>query len=169
MQEEIAAAWNKYWQRDQEDRGIEDWPEIQPFMTCMEDCPTLPQQPLEIETWDKTLRRILAKSARGACGYSKRELLLMPTALKSILLDMLTSIENGSHWPQLWGIARVVCLKKGENATSPMDTRPITIMSRIYRTWSTYRSMQVMQHLAQMMPPEIKGCVGQISDYLQTC
>ena len=67
-------------------------------------------------------------------------------------------------WPPSIMAARVVMLAKTElPPTDPLQLRPITITSRIYRTWSRYRSMQIAMHLQSMLPPEISSTAAGIS------
>ena len=81
------------------------------------------------------------------------------------LLQLLTAIEMGEIcWPQSLMQARVVMLAKtAEPPTGPLQVRPITITSRIYRTWSRYRSMQISKHLQSMLPPEISATAAGVS------
>ena len=61
-------------------------------------------------------------------------------------------------------VARVVMLAKtAEQPTSPLQTRPITIASRIYRNWAKYRSAQIIQHVQSILPPQIAGTAAGVS------
>ena len=83
----------------------------------------------------------------------------MPHALTQWLLDLLGQIEAANMpWPKSLMQARVIMLGKTEHApTSPLQIRPITIASRIYRTWSRYRALQISRHLQSLLPREIAG------------
>ena len=83
---------------------------------------------------------------------------------------MLAAFECGCPWPFRWAIARTTCLRKNDSLpTSSLDFRPITIMYRIYRCWSAYRSREVLDHISGLLPPEVSGNTGTISADLLAC
>ena len=159
---EVACAWNKYWQRD-DPQQIEEWEGCVPFCTGVADCPTMTFEEFDPIRWRHVVKTIPNKSSRGACSFSKRELLHMPQNLLAVLFSMYAAFESGVTWPTRWAVARVVCLKKGTTAKDPTDLRPITILSRIYRVWSAYRSSQILQHISKLVPPAIAGTCGKTS------
>ena len=161
--------WDTLWQRDVNCDNNE-WEEGANFMSCLADCPSLPVTEFDIDRWKQGLRRIPKRSARGACGFSKRDLQVMPNPLTSLLFTMLAAFECGCPWPFRWAIARTTCLRKNDSLpTSSLDFRPITIMSRIYRCWSAYRSREVLDHISSLLPPEVSGNTGTISADLLAC
>lgn len=130
-------------------------------MTCLDDCPSCSYQPFTIASWHENLKCVRHKSARGACGYTPRELLILPDVVTEWLFQLFDVVESGNRWPSIVTIARVVFLPKSSmGAIDPLDTRPITILSRLYRAWSRFRSMQVANHLMSMMPPTIGGSLN---------
>ena len=83
--------------------------------------------------------------------------------LLHFLLDILSTIEKGAKWPDLWTQARVVVLSKGFEPKSPLDFRPISILLKIYRTWSRLRSLEVLRHIGSILPPQVAATAGGIS------
>ena len=162
MHAEAAKAWNQFWQRDK-NMGPRDWQDCAQFVTSPIDCPSMEFREFEMEEWMNTIKRIPNRSARGACGFSKLELLGMAPSFIRMLFAFLTTFEAGHPWPQRWSIAKVVCLGKVLQPQSALDCRPITVLSRIYRCWSSYRSHQVMLHLAKFLPPQVAGTSGTVS------
>ena len=160
MHKLAADAWGTRWNRDSPE---DEWPDLPNFMTCLADCPSLPYEDFQKEKWLPIIRSIPKRSARGSCAFTKTELLVMPASMMDSLFDLLRAFENGLHWPMRWAIARITCLRKGEDPSSPLQMRPITIMSRIYRCWSNYRSKQVLAHLAKLLPPQVAGTTGKVS------
>ena len=168
MQYQTAKAWNSMWMRDSNPHQSEQWEEACHFMTCLSDCPSMEPKEFEIETWLQMVRKIPTRSSRGSCAFSRRELLIMPESFISILFILFTAFETVAQWPDLWMISRVICLPKSDCPYDPLDIRPITILSRMYRQWSAYRSAQVLQHLKGMVPPQVSGAIGCISANMLT-
>eukprot|EP00973_Karenia_brevis_P020126 2761904-Karenia_brevis.AAC.1 len=90
----------------------------------------------------KDLRRILQKmrvsAAPGMDGWTVPELRLLPLCLLNCLADLLNIIEETGRWPIGLDRALVSLIGKGEGA-KPLDLRPISLMSIIYRTWAVRR------------------------------
>ena len=172
MQTKTAEAWNTMWRRDKKDTDEEnllsgdDWGALPQFMTCLADCPSLPFQEFQVSKWKQVVARVKSKSSRGSCGFSKREISIIPHCLLRTLFAMFAGFESNIPWPHVWALSRVVCLRKSDDPGNPLDTRPISIMSRMYRLWSSYRSAQVLEHLQGQMPPEVSGAAGIISSDL---
>eukprot|EP00438_Fugacium_kawagutii_P019036 Skav208703 [mRNA] locus=scaffold42:434516:439452:- [translate_table: standard] len=160
-----ADAWGELWQREPVDDAIENWPEAIEALTCLADVPSLEYQPLNVTEWRRHAATTKQKSARGSCAYTPRELTIMPEPLVLWLLQLLTAIENGElRWPSSIMTAKVAMLGKTEDLpTHPLSLRPITITSRLYRTWAKYRSMQVFRHFHDMLPPEVAGTAAGVS------
>ena len=162
MHRETAKAWNTFWQRDS-NANTQQWEDCAQFMTCLADCPSLQFEEFQIPLWMDVVKRIPTRSARGSCSYSKKDLLQTPDEHTSLPFILLASFESGGKWPTQWSIARVTCLRKGDVVNSPLDLRPITVMSRIYRCWSAYRSKQVLAHLSGLIPNQVAGNCGKVS------
>eukprot|EP00438_Fugacium_kawagutii_P005552 Skav232223 [mRNA] locus=scaffold286:146845:149106:+ [translate_table: standard] len=88
----------------------------------------------------------------------------LPHALLSWLFEFFEHIEKGLHWPSRLTTARVVMLAKPEeDVHKPLSVRPITIVSALYRLWSRFRSLQVLQYLGEQLPPQIGGIANRLS------
>lgn len=110
------------------------------------------------------LQHISAKSARGACGFSVREVKFMPYPIVALLFELFHLIEQHGIWPQRWTTARTVMLAKSNTGTTDSTAlRPITILSRVYRLWARYRAAEALDHLGNIIPTEISGVVGHVS------
>lgn len=82
--------------------------------------------------------------------------------IRGTLLDWLFAIfraaESELGWPQRLLAAKVALLAKSELVpTDPLQTRPITIISRLYRAWSKYRSTQVLDYPRNIVPAAVRG------------
>ena len=120
--------------------------------------------PLSCSEWKRHAASIGKHSARGCC-YTPRELLTVPGAILTWRLQILSAIEQGRfQWPRSLMTARVVMLGETcERPTSPVQTRPITITSRIYRNWARYGSLQVIDHVKPPLEPQVAGAVTGVS------
>ena len=165
VQQLTCQAWSQMWNREPADDVMGNWDHIADRLTCLGDCPTLDFQPLEVATWKHHAKAVKKGSARGSCGYTPRELLKMPDCLTALLLQLLSMIENAViQWPPSLMWARVVMLAKSDQPPqNPLQTRPITIISRLYRTWSRYRSFQIIAHIQAQLPPAIAGTAKGVS------
>eukprot|EP00435_Cladocopium_sp_Y103_P053832 s505_g17.t1 len=165
MQQLTGQAWSEMWRREPENDVIENWPDVLSSLQSLPDFPTMQVQPLTPEMWRSNARSVAKKSARGCCAYTARELLLMPDNLVYWLLSILSAIEDGHiQWPRAMMVARVVMLGKSEDQpTCPLQTRPITIASRIYRNWARCRSLQILQHLQSLLPAQVAGSAAGVS------
>ena len=163
MHQCLIAEWSKLWKRDPCHEPANYWDDFNPFLRCINDCPTCEFQPLTPDRWLANLKGVKKKSARGADGFSTFELQLVHGPLLHFLLDILSTIEKGAKWPDLWTQARVVVLSKGFEPKSPLDIRPISILPKIYRTWSRLRSLEVLRHIGSILPPQVAATAGGIS------
>ena len=89
----------------------------------------------------------------------------MPDSVLMWLLEILDAIEHGGFkWPKCLMTARVVMLGKTCcRPTSPLQTRPITITSRIYRNWARYRSLEIIDHVKAFLAPQVAGAISGVS------
>ena len=159
----LICEWSKLWNRDPIGDTTQSWSEAAEFVTSLEDCPTCPFQDLNESVWVDSLKGVKKLTARGADGFSTRDCTLVQGELLSWLLQILRRFESGEHWPQQWVLARVVVLSKGYEPKTPLDIRPISILSKFYRLWSRLRSLEVLRHIGKLMPPQVSATAGGVS------
>lgn len=88
------------------------------------------------------------------------ELLALPAEYLELLCTILRQIELGQPWPKQWRQAFVVLLPKPDaDSTSPSGLRPITILSRVYRTWARTHTLQILRWASRFAAPLIGGGV----------
>ena len=153
----LGEEWTKRWDKH---LYVDDskWdPIISFFRQSMTAIPSMKLEPITVEQWIRTIRGKKAKAATGPDGWARKDLLNMPADLVQQLLHMLHSIEKGQAWPTSVVTGIVHSLEKVTNATKTTQFRPITIFSLIYRTWSTIRSKQCLQHLIDHVPSRCYG------------
>ena len=67
--------------------------------------------------------------------------------------------ETASRWHSTWTTGFVAMIPKNINSEgqveSPMDMRPITVLSALYRCWSRTRCRQLKPWLLRVLPDEV--------------
>ena len=109
--------------------------------------------------FDSLLNRKKAKSAVGADGVSKRDLMALPVQAKEELCQLFRSVEDGSAWPVQLSTGIVTSLAKHAMAAEVDSFRPITVYPLLYRMWSSCRARSALQSLVDHLPPGIQGCI----------
>ena len=100
------------------------------------------------------LERMHSSSSGGADGWRVAELKALPMGLLQRLCDLFNLIERLGKWPEAMAIGIITPLSKGEGLR-PIDTRPITVMSAVYRLWASARVSQVLQWQASWLGMDV--------------
>ena len=159
MFHEFGQEWSKRW-----DRHVDVDPQFWNPITDFVQLAFPPQTPMECppityDIWMAALKRKSKRSAVGPDGISRQDLIRMPRTLTEQLLKIFAEVEQGSSWPSQMLQGFIIALEKVENACAVQQYRPICIFSLCYRTWSSIRARQVIQHLAKMAP---ESCAGSL-------
>lgn len=157
MHSQLINYWSSLWYRDR-DIQEDHWKEAE---LCV--CPSCDFKPLESNLWKQSLKGVKKVTARGCDGFSTSDANRMEGRILEWLLRILREIESGKDWPASWCLSRIVVLGKGTEPKSPLDIRPITILSKVYRLWSRLRSLEVLGHISNLMPPQVSATAGGIS------
>ena len=114
-------------------------------------------EPLTPARLRATLDKMDAKSSLGADSWSVAELRLLPDALLGRLCSLFDLIEETGRWPEdlCLGIISPL-LKDAELPMTADNTRPITVMSVVYRLWAATR----MQELTLWQETWLSSCVA---------
>ena len=146
--------WSRYWGRDSTE---EDW---STFEELMESTPSL--QPMAtkdpVQMWTWAIRHLKKNTAKGICGWTAEELQLLPQPALTELVTMIETRYPGG-FPADMMLARTLPIGKVPTPELPEQTRPITVLSLLYRTWGKVCCTQVLRHWAQQMPREIVGFI----------
>ena len=161
MHQMLKASWAKLFNRESPEVTDQQWQHALRKIQDLEE-----QQPFEMKgvTADD-LKEAMATtkkaSARGAEGFTTKDLCKMPTVLWQHIATILNLIEQGAPWPRAWVIARTLCWPKTSETRQALEIRPITILGKIYRVWAKVRGKQITIHLASKVPNIIGGpCKG---------
>ena len=109
-----------------------------------------------ISLWKDAIKSIKSKTATGVCGWTADELKGLPD---NTLLDLIEVFRRYTKdgFPQWFMQARVIPLAKKPQATDPKFSRPITILSLLYRLWSRVVTRQILQNWTDKLPVSITG------------
>ena len=103
-----------------------------------------------------TLRQMKPSTSRGCCAWSPDELKDLPDACIRDLLAIFRRIQNVG-FPSFMMQARVIPVAKHHNAHLAKATRPITVLSLLYRVYSKWTSTQILRQWASTLPDAISG------------
>eukprot|EP00435_Cladocopium_sp_Y103_P009908 s3081_g2.t1 len=103
------------------------------------------------------VRRKAAKSTGGMDGVSLLDLQRMPSAARQAFCTIFDEAEQTGLWPQQLLDGKVVCLAKHSQPESPLDFRPITIFSLLYRVWSSHHARAALRVLEDCLPDALYG------------
>lgn len=148
-------AWSKYFCRDEEE--VADFANVVQYLSLLETEQTMKYEPITDMQFLDAIKSTKLMSARGSDGFSTRDLQKLPKPLWTLLAKFIHSIEQKRSWPDQWLVAKTLCLTKGHTPESPLDIRPITIISKMYRLWSKIRGKQLAAYLTQQIPPSLGG------------
>ena len=164
MSAKLDEFWGQYWCRDtNQDFNLpntanDTWTN---FQRWLDNTPELAQAKVQLDDhkeWENALKKMNPKTARGIDSWTVDELRSLPTnAIKS--LSQIFHRFQGSPFPERWLVALTIPLGKEFHAHSPSKTRPITVLSLLYRWWSKVVTSQVLRHWSTQIPGYITGFI----------
>ena len=154
--QEFNNEWSARWQRHI-DVSEERWDTIIQF--ARQALPSKPMifEPISLQQWKQALESKKRKTASGADGVTRADLLAMPDALTQQLLDIIADVETGKPGPNQTMVGIVAAIAKTQGAQTVSQFRPITVLTLFYRTWATVRAKRCLQELAELAPYSLLG------------
>eukprot|EP00438_Fugacium_kawagutii_P013143 Skav233647 [mRNA] locus=scaffold2779:724481:727663:- [translate_table: standard] len=73
------------------------------------------------------------------------------------LQELLDIVMQWGHHPQWDMLARTVPLAKHTGRLKASDSRPITILSSLYRVWARVSCFSLVRHMMNSLPPQVAG------------
>ena len=156
----LLRVWEPYWNRDaiQEQWDLQPWQPareiIDKFGPRLED---LHLRPLSLESWKHAIRQTRIASAKGACGFNRAELYMLPDEAHIDLLQILERVHAGEAWPSVLTTARTVFLRKCAHDVRAQATRPITIFAMLYRLWAKSWTLVTLSQMTRAVPATLAG------------
>ena len=83
------------------------------------------------------------QAATGLDGWCVADLLYLPNALLDMLAQLRTYIEYKGLWPHVLSRSFVSLIPKGEGML-PMQWRPLSVLSQLYRVWAGVKPEECM-------------------------
>ena len=155
--------WGQYWCRDS-NNDCNPQPHNDPwssFQQWLDSTPQVPQATVALDDyrqWEQAIKQMNPKTARGIDSWTVDELRSLPTpAIKS--LSQIFHRFQGHPFPKRWLVAITIPLGKEIGAHLPAKTRPITVLSLLYRLWSKVVTTQILKHWTQHLPGYIVGFI----------
>ena len=104
----------------------------------------------------KRLRKMGVHTATGLDGWCVSDLLLLPVCLLDMLAEILHLVEETGYWPRVLAKGYVSLIPKGEGML-PMQQRPLSVLSQIYRVGAGIRLEECMLWQEQWIHPHAYG------------
>ena len=104
----------------------------------------------------KTLQRQSIHTACGPDGWRVAELRALPEFFLEHLATFLNGVEAHGHWPPALCQAWVTLVPKG-SSTLPLEQRPISVASAVYRLWAATRLRYAVEWQAGWIHPSQCG------------
>ena len=133
------------------------------YQRCLPARSAMQQTPLTPERLKSTLDRMDKGSSMGADGWRVAELQAMPEAWLSRLCSLFHHVEATGKWPRALQIGLISPIPK-EQGLKAKHTRPITVMSTVYRLWAATRVQELLQWQEKWISPRLhsyrpeRGC-----------
>ena len=163
--QEVVTTWNTFLQRDRA-QLTEGWAQAEELASHIPQQSEIVIPDFNYDLWVRTQASTPLKSARGSGGFTVKEMRSLPQWVVEYLFDLFRCIEILGVWPQAWLFALTVMLPKTSTPESPLDLRPITILSRVYRSWSRYKAVALLVGLSNKIPKLIAGGTKNMSSLL---
>ena len=147
--------WSRRWMKH-EAIDVDHWQAVLESLPP-QSSPAYCLEPLCVSKWKAAIQAKHAHSATGPDGVSRADLLALPEDHTISLLALCRRAELTGDWPRQMLDARVSALEKLPDAATVMQYRPICVLSVAYRTWSSLRAREALQHLEKIAPPTLFG------------
>ena len=153
---EVGEEWIRRWGRhDAVDPSR--WNEVVAGLRKLADGRSMPLQPINECRFRQAVKKKANRTSPGPDGITKVDLTLIPGDLLRELLSILRHAEDTGEWPSQALTGIVVALEKKADACDVRDFRPITVLSLVYRTWSSIRSKEALHYISKVAPPLMFG------------
>eukprot|EP01064_Diplonema_japonicum_P000874 TRINITY_DN1058_c1_g1_i11.p1 TRINITY_DN1058_c1_g1~~TRINITY_DN1058_c1_g1_i11.p1 ORF type:complete len:903 (+),score=136.99 TRINITY_DN1058_c1_g1_i11:2748-5456(+) len=116
----------------------------------------MPQSAIDADLLKEVIRKKPDKGACGVDGWRISELKRLPKPILSGFADLFNLVERTGQWPEQITTALVTLTPKGEGS-APLNHRPITVTSTIYRLWASARLKQVLGWQERWITPNQHG------------
>ena len=117
-------------------------------------CPPVVHDPASLK-W--TVGRKKKRAATGLDGVSRMDFLSLTNDELQTIVRLFDAVESHGTWPSQMMSASVRSLSKVPDPTRVTHFRPITILSTLYRAWSSVSSQHWLAQLGPVLDPWLCG------------
>ena len=144
--------WEQYWMCDDE-------PDLEAIHEAMSSIPPVLSFPATIQVQEvrDAIKQFNPQRARGPDLFSNEDLKRLPLELISQFCQVFNLCQTQTEWPQSLLDATVALLPKEEHISGLEDTRPVTVLSAVYRIWSRIITRKFLKNAHDHLPSSIHG------------
>ena len=103
------------------------------------------------------LQQSPCRSASGADGWRRAELLALPCPLWDSLAEVLYGMANSGSWHPCLKTVVTTLIPKKDTTTNPTNLRPISVASLVYRSWAKVLAKRLHALLECSLPSSAHG------------
>ena len=104
----------------------------------------------------KRLKKMGVHTAMGLDGWCVADMLSLRDTPLNMLADLLAIVEATGKWPRILARGYVSLIFKGEGML-PMQQRPLSVLSQLYRVWAGIRLEECMVRQESWADPHAFG------------
>ena len=149
--------WEPFWMRDKGPKlvDIRAWPR---FLEMAIGCGFTTHNEIDYEVtlddWVDAIKHTKHKTARGSCGFSQPELMMLHRNLLACVIRIFRAAVH-IGLPSWMMVARIALIPKGEASCEIKSMRPITIFSLLFRIWAKTISKKLLLKWSYTLPETI--------------
>ena len=156
--------WRTFWDRDS-DCPADQWTPLEALIDQVTPLPIIDMDLTDLQDWKQAIKAMKSKSARGCCAWAPDELKQLPDECIRTLSEAFQHLSTRGMGQDLMA-AKTVPLMKKPDAYDASHTRPITVLSLLYRLWGRVVSQKILRTWGQHFPKAVTGFLPQRSTFL---
>ena len=110
--------------------------------------PVMDLPPIDALMVRRHVQALKQYSATGPDGVARADLLQLPNDMLTELCKLFAHAEQTGEWPRTMTHSIIRSLAKVDDPLQASQTRPIQVLSLVYRTWGSLRAKQIIPQLS---------------------
>ena len=156
----VFAAFEEQWAQlwaTHESISSSQWATIVDFATATLQPQDLPPVQFSADNVAWTMRSKKVNAATGLDGVARADILALHPPELDNMVQLFNAVESHGRWPQQALHASVRSLSKVDDPTKVTHFRPITVLSNVYRCWSSISSRHWLSAISGFLDPWLCG------------
>ena len=158
--QDLAKLLNDFWQpislRDPSPQDLwHEWTSVEDLADIFPPRPIPKDNSHDLQSWKTAIHKLKATAARGIDGVSAQELKLLDDRQITDLMKVMNGYPDG--FPSWFMTGLVIPLAKTDNTPLNHQTRPVTILSQLYRVWASVLCGGIISTFASWMSNDVTG------------